>query len=732
MLILYKFKRNALPMSFDKMLVRSFKIIVLVFIVFVMSCDPYDANKITSNVVGTTFAINPSTVTLPTNANFTFSASGGTAPYTYSIVSGTGVINATTGAYTAPAATGADQVRVTDSKGLVSNAVVTITLPSGLGISPSAVTLTIGSAITFAATGGTPPYTYSVFTGGGVGETLNAGTGAYTAPTTTTSQTIRVTDSALAVSDCIVNVLVSAPLSIAPSSLTVGANASVSFVAVGGVPPYTYSVFAGGGIGETLNAGTGAYTAPPIAAAQTIRVTDATLATSNATVTITSSGILTIGPSTLSIVTGGSATFTAAGGVPPYTFSVFAGGGVGETLNAGTGAYVAPPVPTSQTIRVTDSAGVPNTSNCVVTVTGAGNVNYSVTTVNNTGGTTANAALTGNFNIQNIGTNNGTQNIIWSVYASTDNVYGTGDILVSTGTIAGGLTVASGINNIAFAGTWPSPNNYYLVVVITATDDNNAADNTSATALPISITPPPQPDYAITAPTFPASGTPGAALSGTPGFTIQETSGNPGVPPINWAVYVSLDTILDGSDTLLASGSNVALAGSGSVVKNFAGNWPAVGSYYYIIITISAGDDSNPVNNILVSSKIPVPYTETEANNTYLTANAYGITLAPGKTFLITGSLENSGNDYFAFNTGTATTVTFTVTWATGTDLIDIDICDNVGTIIASGASTNINIESGLWTVDAPGVMRYVNVSDWNTPPGSAANDAYTLIIEAN
>jgi hypothetical protein len=73
--------------------------------------------------------ISPASVTVSTGGSQAFSASGGVSPYTYSIATNNsgGTINASTGAYIAGAKAGVtDTVRVIDTSGSISNAVVTV------------------------------------------------------------------------------------------------------------------------------------------------------------------------------------------------------------------------------------------------------------------------------------------------------------------------------------------------------------------------------------------------------------------------------------------------------------------------------------------------------------------------------------------------------------------------------------------------------------------------------
>jgi len=76
---------------------------------------------------------------------------------------------------------------------------------------------------------------------------------------------------------------------------------------------------------------------------------------------------LGITPGTATVPAGGQLTFGSVGGTPPYTFS-FVSNQSGGTLNASTGAYTAGPTPGTDTVRVTDAAGTPNTADATVTV----------------------------------------------------------------------------------------------------------------------------------------------------------------------------------------------------------------------------------------------------------------------------------------------------------------------------------------------------------------------------
>ncbi len=312
-------------------------------------------NTASTNITTTTpMSTAPTSITLAVNNTQTFTVTGGTGPFTFSVPVGTGTVNAASGVYTAPSASGTGTVRVTDSLGATANASVTIN--SALAISPASQTVGINGTFSFSSTGGVLPNTYSIFSGGG---SINAATGAYTAPAGAGSAVVRVTDSYGNFSSS--NVTITSGLSISPASKTLAVTNTATFTGANGTTPYTYSIFAGGG---TINSATGLYTAPAGAGTATVRVTDNLGITANSAVIINAA--LAIAPATKTLAVNNVFTFSATGGVSPYTYSIFAGGG---TINSSTGSYTAPASAGSATVRVTDSYG--NISNATVTINAA-------------------------------------------------------------------------------------------------------------------------------------------------------------------------------------------------------------------------------------------------------------------------------------------------------------------------------------------------------------------------
>ncbi len=293
-----------------------------------------------ANPADLSFVISETTIDI--NATFIFSANGGVPPYVFSVQSGVGSVDASSGVFTAGATPGIATIRVTDSVNNSIDAVVTVI--SRVSISPSSFILAVNNIKTFTASGGEPPYTFSIQSGNG---TIDAISGLFTAPATPGVVIVKVTDFTGAIS--LVNVNVNTALVISPVAKLTTVNSTTIFSATGGAPPHVFSISAGTG---TINPATGFFTASSSSGFVTVRVTDAMASISESAVTV--NGPLAISPTTLSIATNGNHTVVGSGGLPPYTFSVQSGGG---SMNSTSGDYTAPAVAGSAVLKIMDSSG---------------------------------------------------------------------------------------------------------------------------------------------------------------------------------------------------------------------------------------------------------------------------------------------------------------------------------------------------------------------------------------
>jgi gliding motility-associated-like protein len=269
------------------------------------------------------------------NGSATASANGGTAPYNFQWSTGSNsntITNLAIGSYT---------VTVTDLNGCTATASVTITQPTLLTTSMTPPTnvacfaASNGSA-TVIPNGGTSPYNYTWSNGSHNGTATGLASGTYT---------VTVTDShgCTATNSVIINQppqLTSTISSTTNITCNGAANGTATITANGGVPPYSYTWSNGQHTTTISNLTPGTYT---------VTITDNNGCTATNSVTITQPALLqaTITSNNVACFSGnnGSATASATGGTPPYSY-LWSNGSSTQTINnLTTGTY---------TVTVTD------------------------------------------------------------------------------------------------------------------------------------------------------------------------------------------------------------------------------------------------------------------------------------------------------------------------------------------------------------------------------------------
>ena len=321
-----------------------------------------------SDVVTLTYDVFTGTIaTTPTPADCygtatgsaTASVSGGASPHTY-------LWNTTpvqTNATATNLAIGSYTVAVTDAIGCVNNASVVITQPTPIAIASSIIPVTCAGGsngeISLTTTGGTSPYTYQWQPGGETTSSINAKpAGTYT---------VTVTDSKGCTQQA--NYTITEPDGInitytpTPPDCYNGTNGKATTTISGGTAPYTYNW----NIGSTAPDATGL-----AAGNYTLTVTDNLQCSVSETITITQPTAFTATTTTTSetcnYLNDGSATVTATGGTPSYTYQWQPGGATTATItNIASGTY---------TITATDSKGCTTTGFATVTEPAALTANF--------------------------------------------------------------------------------------------------------------------------------------------------------------------------------------------------------------------------------------------------------------------------------------------------------------------------------------------------------------------
>ncbi|WP_167468688.1 putative Ig domain-containing protein [Janthinobacterium lividum] len=332
---------------------------------------------VTVTVGAPTVSLTPATLPNPvaeTPYSVSVMATGGMAPYTYSVTSGslpaglslntaTGVLSGTTnvaGSFTfslraSDSSTGAGAPFSASKSYTVAVSAPTITLtPATL---PAATVATAYSQ-PLSASGGVAPYAYTV-SGGSLPAGLALSSSGLLSGTPTAAGsftlTVQAADAHLFTGTQSYTLVVSsATVSLTPATLsnpTAEEAYSATLSATGGTAPYTFSVSSGTlPAGLSLNGATGVLSGTTNVAGSfpfSIKVTDsstgvgAPFSASNSYTLAVAAPVLTLTPASLAPIRAGDAysqTFTAAGGIAPYAYSVSGGAlPTGLVLNAATG-----------------------------------------------------------------------------------------------------------------------------------------------------------------------------------------------------------------------------------------------------------------------------------------------------------------------------------------------------------------------------------------------------------
>ncbi|MDR3608268.1 MAG: hypothetical protein P4M08_12935 [Oligoflexia bacterium] len=678
-------------------------------------------SAVTSTATTLALSLSPSAQTVSPGSSIQFTASGGTAPYYYSVVSGGGTINSSNGLYTAPSTptTNCTQnpisISVEDHAGTVATAQVCVSV-SNLTLTAASSSVATSSTLQFTASGGTPPYTYAVASGIG---SINSSTGLYTSPGSSGTAQISATDSAGSVSYTTITV----GFTINVPSDTIAINSTVQITATGSTS-YTYAIVSGGG---TISA-TGLYTAPATPGSVEISVTDAAGATLYTTLTIDN---LTMTEASTHVAVNSTLQFTASGGTTPYSFTLTPSGF--GTISS-SGLYKAPATSGTVKITVTDANGATVTSPLItVSNLAISAASYSIPISTSVQVTASGGTAPYTFSISS-----GPAGGSLSVVNSTSDIY---HAPASDGTAVIGVTDATGV-------TAYTPPILVGLVISAPTTTIAASTSTKSSTLQFKTvggTPP----YAYSVKSGPgtinASGlytsptTSGAA-------TIQVTDSLGGIATI--AITITNSLSLSEPTTSIPSSTSgtastlqfTASGGSGSYTYsispsnfgsiNSSGLYTApVGSNGAVVITVT---DST-------GAKVSSPTISVGLASTFLMGVNATLTFTPNYgtspySFAITsgiGTITVNSNNLSAVYTSPATTGSAVITitdskGVTNTTKITIDLglsttsiaVANGGTLVftasggtapytyalvAGGAGGSINSSSGVYTAPATG-----------------------------
>lgn len=562
---------------------------------------------------------------------------------------------------------------------------------SGLTINPASVSILKGGTMSFNASGGNGEYVFSIISGNN--GSIVPTTGVYTAPSTVPvggcTDIVMVTDSTNLSATATINVVSTLDeLEINPKVATLSPGGSITFVATGGVTPYSFGFQTDGNkSGGSITSG-GVYTAGSVTGvSDTIIVTDAdstvcaipanvsvVAATSSVNYSVTADTF----PAGADAGTALSGTFTVTNlgtgnGGKPVSWWLYLSddgvfGGDGETLiasnstaalNAGIGTTVTPtgtwPIAggayklfamISAEDDMTHSDNIYDAGTITLLVP---DVDYRVTSITNTSDNHVGQPISGIVSVDNAGTDDGITSFTLNVYVSTNTAVDVGDTLVYSITdtgLPGDDPSPTAPSDYIYSGTWPSnPDSYYLVAEVISADDTaagNDSDNTTAGG-PYTVHYP-EVDYyanAINA----VDGDAGGPLDCD--FTLNNGGTDASAEMVTWNLYVSSNTSLDAGDYLAASDTAGPLGATpdSTLVTPLGATWPSTPGSYYLIVEIDSAEDTaagKTANDVTVSAStfsVTVPDVDYYAANISAAAGSAGGPLSCGF------DLHNGGND---------------------------------------------------------------------------------------
>jgi hypothetical protein len=543
--------------------------------------DTSKAATVTVTVVlPVSVTISPASTTLITSGSTTFTAavanSGDTA-VTWTVTEGAAGGTVTGGGvYTAPATPGTYHVVATSRADTSKTATATVTVvpPVSVAVTPSTATLVTSAAATFTATVANATDTsvsWSV-TGGASGGTVTVG-GVYTAPATPGTYQVVATSHADPSKTATATVTVVLPVSVvvAPSAATLVTSAAATFTAtVANATDTSVSwMVAEGAAGGTVTSG-GVYTAPTSAGTFHVVATSVADGTKSATATVTVvlPISITISPASTTLITSGSATFTATVANSTDTAVTWrvAEGAAGGAVTSG-GVYTAPSTPGTYHVVATSHADTSKTATATVTVTAPVTVSVAISP------TTATLLAASSTTFTATVANAADTSVSWTVAEG----------------VAGGVVTAGGTY------TAPAAAGTYHVVATSNADASKSATATVTVRLPVSVT------------VAPAS----VGLDACLGLTFTATVANAVNQAVTWVVQEG------------AAGGAIT-AGGGYTAPDTAGT-------YHVVATSVADATKAGTAEVVVTERV-LGVTVSPGSATVLIGNTWQLTAVVNTT----------------------------------------------------------------------------------------------------
>ena len=562
-----------------------------------------------------------------TNGSATATATGGTAPYTYRWN------NNVTGSTLSGIGGGTYSVVATDAIGRTGTANITLNNPLPVSVSINFANICTGGSVTASASGGTGPYTYD-WGGGRTGATQTTLAGG--------SYNLTVTDS----KGCSSVKFVSVP-GIFSVSMRVGAlqcfgdcDAAIDALTTGGTAPFTFRWNTGSTTPAIVGIPSGTYS---------VTITDANGCTGSATGTVVNPPQIVITTSVVAPACGGgasgSATVSATGGRPPFTYK-WSNGQTGTTVTGlSVGDYF---------VTVMDAGGCNRTAKVVV----PSNAGFTIG-INSTNATCA--ATNGSATASVTSGGRAPFTYKWNTNATTASITGIG-----AGTYTVTVTDANGCVNTASTVVNAAGN---LSVIVTGTNAACGIANGTATATPTGTAP-----FTYKWSNGPTTQTITLLAGGTYTVTVMDASGCTAIGSTTITTSSSLAVTVDGRNITCFGGNDggaTAMVMGGSAPYTYrwsnGGNIAVLanltaGSY---TVTVSDASGCSAVQTIIITQPTAINIATSVNQTTCGSSNGSASAIVTGGTSPYTYAWSN-GSSSNSISNLTAGSYTLTVTDSKG------------------------------------------------------------------
>lgn len=686
-----------------RIVVPAVAIVATLLISLLGGCEsPFTLAGLIDGPDGTPLTVSPASGTVVANNSIALLAAGGYPPYDYRIASGGGTLAGNV--YTAPATPGQVRLVVSDEVGASVEVGFTIDAGAvGFGINPSSKTVFAGEIIDFDQIGGSGSVTYALTVNGTGVSSVDPASGVYTAGVNSGTDEVTVTDTVTLDTAVATITVEQRPFSISPSSITLTNNPptnTIDFNPVGGNGPakppnvFTFDILPNN-TGASIDAA-GLYTAGAVAGVDTVRVTDSYDGrTRTATVTVVAASSVPDVDYEVSPVTGitttdykanvgfsADVTITNVGSVDgsvDATWAAYASpdgtiGGAGDVLlDSG---VIAGGLVASDFSNITVAGNWPSVPGSYFILVGAQSAE-DVVFANNVGTTAA---------PQYIATPVSISPTAFTIYTGQDITFS------STSEGAPAFTVDSDTSGGSLSGNvfTAGPNPGSAEIRVTDGDGSFAVATITVVATPAPATA----DYRVNAVTLGTVGTEtGSTVDGD--FDLENLGPANGGSTVSWTAYASSDPAVGPSDTIIDSGTTVALIATGTANVGFSGNWPDTAGNYFVVVAVSVSDDTTAANNTLdngAATAITEPAPPPPLDVDYRVQSALpGGSYAPNDPLSEGFVIQNTGLDNGVENVSWSVYRSSDTTYGAGDALVDSGTIAGVPGSDVSGTITAID-----------------------------------------